>query len=171
MDGQLMPKLTQMFMRIIHTPLFERYQSRVFLFIMGFWRRTTLGARTMVVDGKNVLLIKHTYTKGWLFPGGGVEAGDSALQTAKRELLEETGYKVEGNGEFLSLYHNADASRRDHVALFVFKNFEQARPFTPNAEIAEMGWFAIDNLPGDTSDATKHRIAEYFGGVAISDKW
>ncbi|MGJ8527120.1 NUDIX domain-containing protein [Maritalea sp.] len=166
-----MPKITQMFMRVIHTPLFERYQSRVFLFIMGFWRRTTLGARAMLIDGKKVLLIKHTYTKGWLFPGGGVETGDSVLETAKRELFEETGYQVEGDGQFLSLYHNAEASRRDHVALFVFRDFEQGRPFEPNAEIAEMGWFSIDELPSDVSDATKNRIAEYFGGVAISQKW
>ncbi len=38
----------------------------------------------MLVEGKNVLLIKHTYTAGWMFPGGGVEVGDSALHTAKK---------------------------------------------------------------------------------------
>lgn len=160
-----------MFMRLIHSPLFERYQARVFLFLMGFVRRTTFGARAMLVDGKNVLLIKHTYTSGWMFPGGGVEVGDSALGTAKKELFEETGYRTSDRGQILSVYHNAEASKRDHVALFVFKQFEVAQPFTPNAEIAEMGWFALDDLPHDATDATRRRISEYFGGTAISEKW
>ena len=162
---------TIMFMRLIHSPLFERFQARIFLFIMGFLRRTTFGARAMLVDGKNVLLIKHTYTAGWMFPGGGVEVGDSALHTAKKELMEETGYRVLDRGQMLSVYHNLEASRRDHVALFVFKEFEAARVFSPNAEIAEMGWFPLDNLPHDTTDATRRRIGEYFGGIAIDERW
>lgn len=160
-----------MFMKLIHSPLFERFQSRIFLFVMSFLRRTTLGARAMLVDGKKVLLIKHTYTPGWIFPGGGVEVGQSILAAAKRELLEETGYAVLDDGRLLSLYHNVDASRRDHVALFLFEDFKVQRPFQPNAEIAEMGWFEIDNLPDDVSDAAKRRIGEYFGGIAISEKW
>lgn len=158
-------------MRLIHSPLFERFQARIFLFVMGFWRRTTFGARAMLVDGKKVLLIKHTYTSGWMFPGGGVEVGDSAMATAKKELFEETGYKVDDQGTILSVYHNIEASRRDHVALFVFKEFHQARPFAPNAEIAEMGWFAIDDLPHDTTDATRRRLGEYFGGTPICEIW
>lgn len=158
-------------MRLIHSPLFERYQARVFIFAMSFLRRTTLGARAMLVDDKKVLLIKHTYTPGWIIPGGGVEVGQSTLSAAKRELTEEAGYEALGEGELLSLYHNSTMSPRDHVALFVFKEFRQVREFKPNAEIAQMGWFEIDNLPEDTSDATKRRIGEYFGGMAISEIW
>jgi len=158
-------------MRLIQSPLFERFQTRIFLFVMGFWRRTTFGARVMLVEGNKVLLIKHTYTSGWMFPGGGVEVGDSAMATAKKELFEETGYQVNDLGSFLSVYHNVEASRRDHVALFVFKEFEQARPFAPNAEIAQMGWFSIDDLPADATDATRSRIEEYFDGAAISETW
>lgn len=158
-------------MRLIHSPLFERYQARVFIFVMSFLRRTTLGARAMVVDGKKVLLIKHTYTPGWIFPGGGVEVGQSTRSAAKRELIEETGYEAVDEGQLISLYHNSEASPRDHVALFVFKQFRQLHEFKPNAEIAQMGWFEIDNLPKDTSEATKRRIGEYFGGIAISETW
>lgn len=37
-------------------------------------------------------LIKHDY---WLFPKGHMEEGESAEDTAKREILEETGLTVE----------------------------------------------------------------------------
>lgn len=46
-------------------------------------------------DGKLVLVEEHRYTKGRLcieFPSGGSE-GESLLETAKRELEEETGYQ------------------------------------------------------------------------------
>ena len=160
-----------MFNRILNNPVFEQFRTWMFLFAMGFWRRTTFGARAMLVDGKKVLLIKHTYAAGWTFPGGGVEVGDSALATAKKELFEEAGYEVEDCGRILSVYHNIEASRRDHVALFVFKAFSQTRPFAPNAEIADMGWFATNDLPPDTTDATRRRIGEYFDGVAIDEIW
>jgi 8-oxo-dGTP diphosphatase len=47
-------------------------------------------------DGE-VLLVRHE--KGghsyWLVPGGGVDPGETMVQTGARELLEETGYEVE----------------------------------------------------------------------------
>lgn len=156
---------------LIKSPAIEKFQAQAFLFVMGFWRRMTLGARALVVDGEKVLLIKHTYTTGWLLPGGGVEAGQHIRETAIREVAEETGYRVKDAGELISVFHNADASRRDHVALFVFKDFEVETPFKPSAEIAEMGWFSIHELPTDTTKATVSRIAEYFGGQSVSDYW
>lgn len=43
-------------------------------------------------DGK-IILTKHK-NRGWEIPGGKVEPGESPLEAAHRELLEETGVKV-----------------------------------------------------------------------------
>ena len=160
-----------MLTRLTQSHFFERTRARLFLFVMGFVRRTTLGARAMLIDGQKVLLIKHTYSPGWMFPGGGVEVGQSALAAAKREVFEETGYVVEGEGKLISIYHNKEASPRDHVVLYAFTSFKSEQPFQPNFEIAEMKWVEINDLPGDVSDATQRRIDEYFGGTAVSEIW
>ncbi len=47
-------------------------------------------------DGE-VLLVRHERggRSYWLVPGGGVDAGETMIEAGARELLEETGYKVD----------------------------------------------------------------------------
>jgi 8-oxo-dGTP pyrophosphatase MutT (NUDIX family) len=109
---------------------------------------------------------------GWQFCGGGVEPGESAELSANREMLEETGYRPTAPMRFFALYHNTNSlTNRDHVALFLCSDFEQAHPFRPNREIAEGGWFHIDDLPAETGPATHRRINEIFRGEKISTNW
>ena len=74
----------------------QRWRSSAYLTLVGLRRRMTLGTRVMVIDGDSVLLIRHTYVPGWSFPGGGVEPGESAEESAVREVREETGYQPLG---------------------------------------------------------------------------
>lgn len=50
-----------------------------------------------ICDADRILLVQHT--KGdhsyWLLPGGGLEYGETLEETARREVLEETGVQVE----------------------------------------------------------------------------
>ena len=140
-----------------------------------YWRWSrgaTLGARAMVIDGSGrILLIKHSYVNGWHLPGGGVETGETMLSALTRELAEEANVKLTGQPRLHGLYFNKRASRRDHVALFVVREFIQDAPPVPNHEIIEHGFFALDALPGDVSRATRARITEIFNGVAMSELW
>lgn len=50
--------------------------------------------RGLLVNSEQILLAQHTIGDGttvWVGPGGGVEDGESLLQTLARELHEETG--------------------------------------------------------------------------------
>ena len=47
----------------------------------------------------------------------------------------------------------------------------QDGPPVPNHEIIAHGFFAPDALPEGTTRATRARIAEVFGGVAVSELW
>lgn len=53
----------------------------------------TLSAAGLVQRGNEVLLIKNP-RRGWEFPGGMVEQGESVPHALQREILEETGVEV-----------------------------------------------------------------------------
>lgn len=56
-----------------------------------------LRVSVLVVDDGRVLLVEHVREgrSNWLLPGGGVEAGETLVETARRETGEETGLAVE----------------------------------------------------------------------------
>lgn len=150
----------------------QRLRTRVFLFAVGIKRRMTLGTRTMLVDGNRVFLIRHTYMPGWHFPGGGVEPNETAEASAAREVMEETGYRVTGRMQLFGFYHNLnETTNRDHVALFVCREFDQLHEFKRNFEIAEAAWFDIAALPEGVNPGSARRIEEVFGGKAANATW
>lgn len=141
-----------------------------------FARGLTLGVRGLVLDGEGrVFLVKHSYVKGWHLPGGGVEPGETMLAALTRELQEEGNIEIGGDGRqapaLHALYFNPKDSGRDHVALFVIRDFTQPAPPKRNAEIIGHGFFAPGNLPDDTSPATRARLAEVLTGAATAEKW
>ena len=133
---------------------------------------TTTGVRAMVIDGAGrVFLVKHSYLPGWHLPGGGVDSGESVGAALARELFEETNIKLAGEPKLHGIFFNNRESRRDHVAMYIVRDFTQEKQPEPDYEIIAHEFFALDALPPDTSRATRARIAEVFQGVAVSEVW
>lgn len=150
----------------------EPVTGRVLHFYWRFSRPATLGVRGLIIDGQNrVFLVNHSYVDGWHMPGGGVETGETLQEALARELAEEGNIRLTAVPRLHGVFFNRRASRRDHVALFVVRDFVQDAPPRPNHEIRAHGFFALHALPDDTSRGTRARIAEVFDGVAISELW
>jgi 8-oxo-dGTP pyrophosphatase MutT (NUDIX family) len=150
----------------------QRVRTRLHLFLVGVGRRITLGARVVVIDGDRILLIRHTYIPGWHFPGGGVEPGETAADAGSRELREEAGIEAEGPLTLFGFFHNQNrVTNRDHVALFVCRDFRAVREFVANLEIAEIGWFSADALPTEIDPGSARRIAEITHGRVPDPRW
>ena len=97
----------------------------------AWWRMRrpmTLGVRGVVVNGEGrVLLLRHTYTPGWHFPGGGVERFETLSQSLARELEEEAGIVLDGAPSIFDIYAHFDAFPGDHIVLFVVTTVRETR--------------------------------------------
>lgn len=140
-----------------------------------YWRMTrslTMGAQGVVFDDQDrVLLIRHTYRKGWFFPGGGVEKNEGARLAVQRELEEEAGVLCHSEPRLFGLYTNFKSLPSDHIALFLIDEWTQPDPPGPNREIAEHGFFALSDLPEGTVGPVLRRLAEIKGEASQSELW
>lgn len=137
-----------------------------------FARGMTFGVRAVVLDeAGRVFLVKHSYVSGWHLPGGGVEVGETAVHALARELAEEGNIVIEGAPQLHGIFFNRRVSRRDHVAVYVVREFRQLGTPKPNREIVGTGFFDLQALPDDTSRGSRARIREVTEGVPASAEW
>jgi 8-oxo-dGTP pyrophosphatase MutT (NUDIX family) len=134
-------------------------------------RGMTLGSRTAVIDELGrFMLVKQTYASGWIFPGGGVERGETCEEAALREVEEEAAIFATGPLEFKGIYSNDHEMRGDHLAFYILREFEQ-RQFFANLEIADAQFFHSDALPDRVNGGTRRRIVEIVEGKTPSRYW
>jgi ADP-ribose pyrophosphatase YjhB (NUDIX family) len=151
---------------------FEPALRRVFHFYWRFARGMTLGVRAVVLDGDDrVFLVKHSYVAGWHLPGGGVEVGETFRDALQRELAEEGRIELSGEPVLHGVFLNRHVSRRDHVAVYLIRHFQQDRLPEPNHEIIACGFFDAAALPGETTRGTRLRISEVLEGKAPIATW
>ena len=112
------------------------------------------GAEVLVFDEQGRLLLqKRTDTGDWAIPGGMMEPGETFEQTARREVLEETGLTL-GALEFLAVYSGDQYYYRyphgDEVynvsVAFVAREFHGE--LRTDEESSALGFYPLDALPG-----------------------
>ena len=129
-------------------------------------------------DGAEVLLVQRNPQQrfmggAWVFPGGAVHADGDAdhAATAVRELEEEAAIGLRGQPATHGVFFNNQVSRRDHVVVYVVRDFAVIGEKIADREIAAAGFFPLDNLPPDTTQATRRRLAEILEGREPAPTW
>lgn len=124
--------------------------------------RVAVGAACAIFDGLGrVLLVRHTYGRlNWELPGGASEAGEAPNETARRELLEETGLELVIE-RLTGVYFEVDPDGSPALH-FVFRcGWDVVLvPRPSSAEIAEVGFWSIEQPPKPISDFTERRIRD-----------
>jgi len=133
--------------------------------------RLTVGVRALIIDGEDrVCLVRHTYRDGWFLPGGSVKVGESLVDAVRREVGEETGIGLPETPQRVhGVYSSFSEHKSDHIVVFVISDWEVGS--RSSAEIAEVGFFAPNELPLGTSAATSRRIKEFVTGVPPGHRW
>jgi ADP-ribose pyrophosphatase YjhB (NUDIX family) len=150
----------------------ERLRVRLLHWSFLLTRPMSLGVRAIVISPDDeILLVRHGYVSGWHFPGGGVEVGETCLESLKRELEEEAHIAIEGPPALHGIFFNTQTSRRDHVAAYVVRSFRVLGERPPDWEIAEARFFPRLALPEGTTRATRARLAEIFESAPLSEQW
>ena len=90
-----------------------------------------------------ILLIKHINSGHWSFPKGHVEEGETEIETAMREIKEETGIDVIIDQSFREIV--TYSPRRDtYKAVVYFIAKAKNTDYTPQEdEIADIKWVEI----------------------------
>ena len=97
--------------------------------------------------------------------------GETLIDALIRELREEANIEPTAPPRLHGIFFNDRSSRRDHVAVYVLVDFRQVAEPVPNHEIIAHGFFALDELPNDTTASTRARIIEVLGGAPVSERW
>jgi len=101
-------------------------------------------------DGK-FLLIRRAgkYGKGtWAPPGGHVDFGETAVETAKREVKEEAGMDI-ANVKVIGVTEDINVSESNHyLTVFLTADWAGGEMKKTDIEFSEAGWFDMEHLPG-----------------------
>jgi ADP-ribose pyrophosphatase YjhB (NUDIX family) len=121
--------------------------------------------RAAVFRGGEILLVKEPDDRGWSVPGGWADVGETASESAVREVREESGYLVRAV-RLISAY---DRDRQGHTPLpyhvyrlvFLCEILERSRASAVEAE--EVGFFGEGELPElSFSRVTPAQIRRFF---------
>ena len=124
-----------------------------------------------VRGGEEILLMQRSDNGMWGLPGGHVEPGESVAAAALREVLEETGWRVElvrlvgvYSDPARQVVQTARGERVQQVNLcFDALALEQLAPTTPDEALA-LGFFPRTRLPEPMVPIHGIRIEDSFAG-------
>jgi len=103
------------------------------------------GVLGVVMRQDYVLMIKRKDLRYWSLPGGVIEEGESVVAAAEREVLEETGVRVEAKGLRGVYVHNFTGDITFSVICELEGEGEQQLVLQKN-EVVDAAWMSMDRV-------------------------
>lgn len=106
-----------------------------------------MDVRAWIVEDEKICLVRGQGENDWALPGGFGEVGYSSTENILKEIEEETGFKAKVERLLAVFDTNRFQLQSKQYAKFVFECKLLAGQFQENQEIADLQFFAIDQLP------------------------
>lgn len=109
---------------------------------------TLCAGGVLVDDAGRVLLVRRghePYAGTWSLPSGRVEPGEDVRAGAAREVLEETGLRVQVD-ELLGVVRRQDPAGVYHYEIHDFACRVVGGSVTPGDDAADVGWFSLAEM-------------------------
>src|SRR5262245_51574146 len=136
--------------------------------VYGVVHFANLAAGVLAVDAddRTVLVGQHRYTlddDSWEIPEGGVPEGETALEGAQRELLEETGVEAAEWRE-LGRVHLSNSVSDELAVVYLATGLRRGEANPDATEDLQVEWLPFDEVLAMTADG---RITDAISVVAI----
>lgn len=152
-------RLQEISAEIIAHQSFESFEKIKTLFAQEkYYLTPKLDVRTAIIQDNKILLVREVSDGKWTMPGGFADVNESPSESAKKEVLEETGFVV----EIEKLYAFIDKQKRNyppqipHTYKCFFLGKIVGGKASTSVETSEVAFFAPDNLP----ELSAHRMQE-----------
>lgn len=98
----------------------------------------------VVLDGEKVLVLQQT-AGHWGFPKGHVEENETEIETAKREIKEETGIEVDINSQYryTEKYSPAEGIEKEVIYFIANKLGGEIKP--QEEEVIQIEWLGFED--------------------------
>ena len=106
-----------------------------------------MDVRAWIIEDEKICLVRGQGENDWALPGGFGEVGYSPTENILKEIEEETGFKAKVEKLLAVFDTNRFQLQSKQYAKFVFECKLLAGQFQENQEIADLQFFAIDQLP------------------------
>ena len=116
----------------------------------------------IIHDGKVLMLKRVKSWKGWAFPGGHLEEGESLTDCMKREIEEETGLILE-NLSFKGITHFFNTKSRSRHMIFGYYSDKFRGELLEKGPEGCLQWIPINELDSmEMAEGMQYRLPLFF---------